>query len=78
MKLRTVIASVAAILFTTVAALCHDEHMGHAGHGQVGNVNFSNSCAAAVQADLARGVAMLHSFWFGAGEVLLVRLPSAS
>src|SRR6202166_259644 len=68
MKLRTVIASVAALLFTTVAALCHDEHEGHAGHGQVGNVNFSNSCAPAVQADLARGVAMLHSFWFGAGE----------
>jgi len=68
MKTRTVIASVAAILFTTVAALCHEEHVGHAGHGQVGNVNFSNSCAAAVQADLARGVAMLHSFWFGAGE----------
>src|ERR1700676_1520586 len=68
MKHRTVIASVAALLFTTVAALCHDEHEGHAGHGQVGNVNFSNSCAPAVQADLARGVAMLHSFWFGAGE----------
>ena len=57
-----------SLLFTTVAALCHDEHEDHAGHGQVGSVNFSNSCAPAVQADLARGVAMLHSFWFGAGE----------
>jgi hypothetical protein len=55
-------------MFTSVAALCHDEHMGHAGHGHVGTVNFSNSCAAAVQPDLARGVAMLHSFWFSAGE----------
>src|ERR1700686_4414311 len=68
MKLRTIIVCVTALLFTNIAALCHDEHLGHAGHGQVGNVNFSNSCAAAVQADLARGVAMLHSFWFGAGE----------
>ena len=40
MKLHTVIASVAALLFTTVAALCHDEHEGHAGHSQVGTVNF--------------------------------------
>jgi hypothetical protein len=68
MKLRTIIAGAAAFLFTTVAALCHDEHEGHAGHGQVGNVDFSNSCSPAVQADLARGVAMLHSFWFSAGE----------
>jgi hypothetical protein len=68
MKQRTIVACVAALLFMTVAARCHDEHEGHAGHGQVGNVNFSNSCAPAVQADLARGVAMLHSFWFGAGE----------
>jgi hypothetical protein len=68
MKQRTVIASVAALLFTTAAALCHDEHEGHGAHSQVGNVNFSNSCAPAVQAELARGVAMLHSFWFSAGE----------
>src|ERR1700692_2493134 len=68
MKLRTIIVSVTALLFTNIAALCQDEHEGHAGHGQVGNVTFSNSCAPAVQADLARGVAMLHSFWFGAGE----------
>jgi len=68
MKLRTIITSLAALLFTTAAALGHDEHEGHAGHGQVGNVSFSNSCAPAVQADLASGVAMLHSFWFSAGE----------
>ena len=68
MKLRTILAIVPALLFTTVVAFCHDEHEGHAGHGQVGKVNFSNSCAPAVQADLASGVAMLHSFWFSAGE----------
>ena len=68
MKLRTIIVCVTALLFTNVAALCQDEHEGHAGHGQVGTVNFSNSCAPAAQADLASGVAMLHSFWFSAGE----------
>jgi hypothetical protein len=68
MKLRRIIVCVTALLFTNVAALCQDEHEGHARHGHVGNVNFSNSCAPAVQADLASGVAMLHSFWFSAGE----------
>ena len=68
MKLRAIIVGVTALLFTNVAALCQDQHEGHAGHGQVGNVNFSNSCAPAVQADLASGVAMLHSFWYSAGE----------
>jgi hypothetical protein len=68
MKLRTIIASVTALLFTAVAVYGHDEHEGHAGHGHVGSVNFSNSCAPAAQAELATGVAMLHSFWFSAGE----------
>jgi hypothetical protein len=41
----------------------------HAGHVMaVGTVDFVNSCAPAVQADFARGVAMLHSFWYSAGE----------
>jgi len=31
---------------------------------QVGQVDFANSCSAAVQGTLQRGVAMLHSFWF--------------
>ena len=34
----------------------------------VGEVRFANSCAPAAQAELARAVAMLHSFWYGAGE----------
>ena len=41
---------------------------GHAGHSKVGSVSFANSCAPAVQAELTRGVAMLHSFWYSAGE----------
>src|SRR3982751_4331985 len=37
-------------------------------HEAVGKVAFANSCTQAVQEDLARGVAMLHSFWYSAGE----------
>ena len=33
---------------------------------QLGTVKFENSCAAAVQPELTRGVALLHSFWFNA------------
>src|SRR3954467_8993151 len=67
MILRTIrcIAGIAALLFTPAAAFSHD---GHEGHGRVGAVTFQNSCAPEVQAELMRGVAMLHSFWFGAGE----------
>jgi tetratricopeptide (TPR) repeat protein len=35
---------------------------------RLGSVKFENSCNAAVQADLMRAVAMLHSFWYSAGE----------
>ncbi len=38
------------------------------GKGQLGRVKFTNSCDAKVQTELERGVAMLHSFWFGVGE----------
>src|SRR3954447_669497 len=67
MILRTIrcIAGIAALLFAPAAAFSHDEHEGH---GRVGTVTFQNSCAPEVQAELMRGVAMLHSFWFGAGE----------
>src|SRR3954454_2648841 len=66
MTLRAIpcIAGIAALLLTP-AAFSHDEHEGH---GHAGTVTFQNSCAPEVQAELMRGVAMLHSFWFGAGE----------
>ena len=38
------------------------------GKGQLGKVSFANSCDAKVQVELQRAVAMLHSFWFTAGE----------
>jgi hypothetical protein len=42
-------------------------HEDDAGKGVLGKVDFANSCSAAVQADVQRGVAMLHSFWGSQG-----------
>ena len=38
------------------------------GKGQLGKVSFANSCDPKVQAEFERAVAMLHSFWYSAGE----------
>ena len=68
MKLRLWIASAAALFISSGAALADDGHDGHAGQNLVGKVAFANSCSPAVQSDLLRGVAMLHSFWYTAGD----------
>ena len=47
-------------------ALAHESAT--AEYGTLGKVNFANSCDAAIQEDLQRAVAMLHSFWFVAAE----------
>ncbi len=60
-----VLALMLSVSGTATAQHAHDADMNH---GDVGQVRFENSCAPSVQADLARAVAMLHSFWFSAGE----------
>jgi len=35
---------------------------------KLGSVAFANSCSEAVQPNLQRAVAMLHSFWWGEGD----------
>lgn len=63
----TPIAAAAA----TLSLVCAPASFGHEteeGQGQLGKVVFSNSCDAKVQKELQRAVAMLHSFWFNAGE----------
>ena len=59
--------AVAATLATTFigASLAHEAEEGK---GKLGKVSFANSCDAKVQVDLQRAIAMLHSFWFSAGE----------
>jgi tetratricopeptide (TPR) repeat protein len=53
-----------AALFIVVLSAAIPAH----GAEQLGKVSFPTSCEPRVQAQLERGVAMLHSFWFGAGE----------
>ncbi|HET9978004.1 MAG TPA: hypothetical protein VFQ20_11235 [Burkholderiaceae bacterium] len=60
-----------AALMAASGALCatlqaHEVEQG-AG-GRLGKVSFANSCDTKVQLELQRAVAMLHSFWFSAGE----------
>ena len=61
------------VLAAATAALCTlssnpSAHEVQDGTGQLGKVNFANSCDAKVQGELQRAVAMLHSFWESAGE----------
>lgn len=65
MNVRTILTAVStALLLCTNTAQAHEDE----GKGQLGKVNFANSCAPAVQTDLQRAVAMLHSFWYSEGE----------
>ena len=58
-------------LIAVLAALCTSGAFAHeedAGKGQLGKVNFANSCSPKVQQKVSRAVAMLHSFWWPAGQ----------
>jgi hypothetical protein len=61
---RLLAASMSFAAALSTASLAHEEGT----VGKLGKVEFANSCNAAAQADLARAVAILHSFWFSAGE----------
>ena len=45
-----------------------DESHAHAHDGHLGKVSFPSSCDPKVQPAFERAVAMLHSFWYSAGE----------
>src|SRR3954447_20651098 len=68
MALRAFAGSIAALVCATTISVAQIDHAGHGSHGGVGKIAFANSCSPAVQEDLARAVAMLHSFWYSAGE----------
>ena len=65
MRIKSKAAAAALTLLLAGPSLGHD---GDEGTGQLGSVSFANSCDAKVQKELQRAVAMLHSFWFSAGE----------
>ena len=58
----------AILLLVAPPALAQHNHAPAATDDHLGTVAFANSCAPAAQADLLRGIAMLHSFWYSAGE----------
>ncbi|MGZ5115615.1 MAG: hypothetical protein ACXWIH_05855, partial [Burkholderiales bacterium] len=74
MKRLFIVFGVAVVLglpLTPAAAQSHDAH-DHATPGgrppeTLGKVSFPTSCSATVQVQFERGVALLHSFWFGEG-----------
>ena len=63
MRIRILLAG--ALLLAAGFASAHNDDEAK---GQLGKVDFSNSCSPGVQAEFARGVAMLHSFWYSAAE----------
>ena len=65
MRIHPLTAAVALSCAMLGASLAHEVEEGQ---GQLGKVSFANSCDAKVQRELNRAVAMLHSFWFSAGE----------
>jgi hypothetical protein len=66
------------ILAATVAASpVVAQHGPHAGGETLGRVSFPASCAAAVQPDIDRAAAMLHSFWFDAAHKAFDKIAAA-
>ncbi len=65
MKLRLLHLSFLVSLAVCVPAMAHDTD---AQSGPLGKVSFPTSCDPKVQPAFERAVAMLHSFWYSAGE----------
>ena len=65
MKLRLVSLSFIVVLAAYGPALAHDTD---SQNGPLGKVSFPTSCDPKVQPAFERAVAMLHSFWYSAGE----------
>ena len=65
MKLRLVHVAFGVALVAPSFGLAHDAD---SQNGPLGKVTFPTSCDPKVQASIERAVAMLHSFWFSAGE----------
>ena len=60
MKSRSVFFACLIVLALTLPSLAQED--------KLGKVSFPTSCDPKVQAQFERGVAMLHSFWYNAGE----------
>ncbi|HEX5580665.1 MAG TPA: hypothetical protein VFX39_03745, partial [Gemmatimonadaceae bacterium] len=69
MRTRIHVAALLLVVLPPAAAdvALAQQHGGHRGE-RLGAVTFPNSCSPTVQAELLRGVAMLHSFYYSAGQ----------
>src|SRR3954463_2370499 len=65
-----------SVIFAMVASALAFAHEEDAGKSKLGKVNFPSSCSPKVQEKVTRGVAMLHSFWFPAGEALFQEIAA--
>ena len=70
---RLLVFSVTFSVLCTLTAFADDDKEDHHHHEdltetQLGTVHFPVSCAASVQKPFARGVALLHSFWYEEAE----------
>ena len=70
MTIRVSSLAVATLMFALSAAPVVAQEHQHGAHGNedVGRVTFPTSCDPAIQPDLERAVAMLHSFWYEKAE----------
>ena len=79
MNVRLSIPLVASFLLLAPAIASADDD---SGKGKLGKVSFATSCDPKVQPAFERAVAMLHSFWYSAGEAafreVLVKDPSCA
>jgi hypothetical protein len=73
MRCRLSLSLAALIVASPIAA----QHEQHGGKETLGRVSFPTSCAAAVQAEIDRAVAMLHSFWFEAAHKSFDKIATA-
>src|ERR1041385_4123958 len=67
MTMKSILCSLLALALGATSAVAQDhqasgEH--HHSEAELGSVHFANSCRPEVQADLQRGIALLHSFGY--------------
>jgi hypothetical protein len=73
--MRLFLALTLAAMTAAFPAAAQHEH--HGGKETLGRVSFPTSCAAAVQPEIDRAAAMLHSFWFDATHKAFDKIAAA-
>jgi hypothetical protein len=69
--------ALALLLLADSVAAQHEHQHGTKPPERLGTVQFDTTCQPAVTADFNRGVALLHSFWFGAASDTFTKVAAA-